>query len=53
MEFLTTIDDYLSLTHDPVIILALFIGIFMGIGVVCFILDYYVKDAAKRKKKDI
>ena len=45
-------DDLLSTSHDPITVLALFIGIFLGISLVMVILNYYTEEAIKKNKKD-
>ena len=46
-----TIDELLTLTHHPIDLLILFIGILLGVSLVMIILDYYVHDSIREQKK--
>jgi len=46
-----TIDELLTLSHNPIDLLILFIGILLGISLVMIILDYYVNDSIREQKK--
>lgn len=46
-----TIDELLTLSHNPIDLLILFIGILLGVSLVMIILDYYVNDSIREQKK--